>query len=86
MTANETLSTFATGHNHTQDHYESIVAIGNDAGHSLDFMWASNGGHLAMAIINWVMVWGKYFFYLYFGIGWTRLLALFTAFASMNML
>merc|ERR1711957_607123 len=62
------------------DRYESIVGVGNDAGHSIDFMYAATGGYLAVAIINWVMVWAKYFWYIYAGIGYTRLLALITSF------
>lgn len=46
-----------------------IVSPGNPDGNSIDMMWAGNGGFLAVAIINWVLMWPKYFYYVWAGIG-----------------
>ena len=47
-----------------------IVYPGNPEGNSIDFMYAANGAFLAMAIINWVLMWPKYFLYVWFGLGY----------------
>jgi len=53
--------------------------IGNPEGYSINLMWAANGAYLAMAIINWIFMWGKYFYYVWFGIGYDKALALIVA-------
>lgn len=63
----------------TEDRNEGIVQIGNPDGNSINAMWGANGGYLAVAIINWVLMFGKYFYYVYFGIGWDKIMALVNA-------
>lgn len=60
------------------DRSAALVTVGNPDGNSIDTMWAANGAYLAMAIINWILMFGKYFYYVYFGIGFAAAMNLVT--------